>query len=191
MKYKPTIQAIAIREIGYHEIPQNKVKYWDINPKYQGQAWCMAFIAWCIREDDNLNPLLKIMETCKYNCGELLKWVNLEASIYTKAIERYALPGMLALYDSDGNGRSEHVGIINTRIDNNRVSTIEGNLDNAVKITIRNVSEIIAVYPCTEYVKHIISLTEDEIIDTPEYWLDCEVIPEYLDVLIDRLYIGI
>jgi hypothetical protein len=49
---------VAAAEIGYQETPNNITKYWaDLNPGFQGQPWCFAFVSWCLSQASNLNAI--------------------------------------------------------------------------------------------------------------------------------------
>ena len=42
----------------------NYTKYWrDIEPSYQGQPWCAAFVSWCFMKAFGLEKAKKIAET--------------------------------------------------------------------------------------------------------------------------------
>lgn len=115
---------IATKEIGYCETPanSNKTKYgkWF---GFDGVAWCGMFVSWVYSMAGfplgNIG-FLKGFAGCQtaYNHfkkkGEIVSYEDSQ-------------PGDIVLFDWNGDGRYDHVGILIKKIDRNFFNTIEGN----------------------------------------------------------------
>ena len=108
----------------------NIVPYWDWWKKQTGQgnqgaSWCAVFVSWvfAINKASNLIPAK-----------------NPHGFIYCPDLENYAIknhliisdktkaqPGDIILFDWDGAGLADHVGIVEKNASNHFLQTIEGN----------------------------------------------------------------
>lgn len=95
----------------------NYTKYWrDVYPQYQGQAWCAAFISWCMMKTFGLETAKKILKHFPYvYCPTL-------GSLFTK----YANPQRGDIVIFYRNGTFAHTGIV-TKVEGDKFYTIEGN----------------------------------------------------------------
>ena len=106
-------------------LPRNyKVKYTD--------AWCATFIsALAIKKNaTNIIPM-------ECGCGEMIKLCQV-MGIWIENENRVPNPGDIIFYDWDDTGKgdntgwSEHVGIVE-KVENNVITVIEGNMNDAVR----------------------------------------------------------
>ena len=89
--------------------------------------WCACFVSWCANE-------------CGYiDSGEMPKFSYCPTGVqWFKAAGRWLpggsapAPGDIAFFDWDGDGVSDHVGIVES-CDGSTVHTIEGNSDDACR----------------------------------------------------------
>lgn len=113
---------IAEKEVGYSEYPanSNRTKYgkwfgWD------GVAWCAMFVSWCY---DKTGFTLKGLGWPKGFAGcqagyDRFKKLGL--------ITKTPAPGDIVLFDWNGDGRFDHVGIYVKTINSKQFEAIEGN----------------------------------------------------------------
>lgn len=123
--------ATAEKEVGYLEKTSNSqldsktgnagynnyTKYWrDVYPQYQAQAWCAAFVSWCMMKTFGLDTAKKLLKHWPYvYCPTL-------GSLFTK----YANPQRGDIVIFYRNGTFAHTGIV-TKVDGDKFYTIEGN----------------------------------------------------------------
>lgn len=123
--------ATAEKEVGYLEKSSNSqlddktgnagydnyTKYWrDVYPQYQGQAWCAAFVSWCMMKTFGLETAKKLLKHWPYvYCPTL-------GSLFTK----YANPQRGDIVIFYRNGTFAHTGIV-TKVEGDKFYTIEGN----------------------------------------------------------------
>lgn len=120
--------AKAASQIGVKESPagSNKVKYWDwYNEKtgvnLQGNPWCAAFVTWCMGETD-IWSVTKDEGRFRY-CPSLVNWAKENGQWRESSAKPQ--PGWIVLFANEK--RACHVGIVEKRIDESQVQTIEGN----------------------------------------------------------------
>ena len=122
---------IAKNEIGYLEKKNdsqldsktanagenNYTKYWrDINPDYQGQPWCAAFVSWCIMKAFGLDTAKKLLKHWPYvYCPTMADLFTLNAN-----------PKMGDIVIFKHNGVFTHTGIV-IKVSGDRFWTVEGN----------------------------------------------------------------
>lgn len=114
------IIAIAKKELGTKESPpnSNRVKYCTVYGVIT--AWCVIFLWWCFREA-GASEMFYSGGKCA-SCSVLMAWAKSRGQWVTK---NYAV-GDLLLYDWNGDGRPEHIGIC-TAVNGNNLTAIEGN----------------------------------------------------------------
>lgn len=123
--------ACAENEVGYLEKKSNSqlddktanagynnyTKYWrDVYPQYQAQAWCAAFVSWCMMKTFGLETAKKLLKHWPYvYCPTL-------GSLFTK----YANPQRGDIVIFYRNGTFTHTGLV-TKVEGDKFYTIEGN----------------------------------------------------------------
>lgn len=111
---------VAITQIGYAEEKGNKTKYgqWF---GMDGVAWCAMFVSWCYNKASK--PL--------GNLGYLKGFAGCQSGHeYFKKkgwITKKPQPGDIVLFDFNGDGRFDHTGIYESKIDEDTFLSIEGN----------------------------------------------------------------
>jgi len=129
------VLGIAEEEIGYLEKKNNSkldsktgnagsanyTKYWrDIEPSYQGQPWCAAFVSWCFMKAFGLDNAKKLLKHWPYvYCPAL-------GTLFTKN----ANPKIGDIVIFYHNGTFTHTGLV-TAVIGDRFYTIEGNTSGA------------------------------------------------------------
>lgn len=125
--------AVAEGEIGTTEYPpgSNRVKYWDdYGPEWQGQPWCVAFLAWCFHTAGEAQAFFGGAKTA--SCGTLLRWYRLQyQTLAVSQVKR----GDIVILNFHGGTDTEHCGLVTETsetvdISNGRplyIRTIEGN----------------------------------------------------------------
>lgn len=130
--------ACAKNEVGYLEKKSNSqlddktanagynnyTKYWrDVYPQYQAQAWCAAFVSWCMMKTFGLDVAKKLLKHWPYvYCPTL-------GNLFTK----YANPQRGDIVIFYRNGTFAHTGIV-TKVEGDKFYTIEGNTNNGSTI---------------------------------------------------------
>ena len=123
--------ATARAEVGYLEKKSNSqlddktanagynnyTKYWrDVYPQYQAQAWCAAFISWCMMKTFGLDTAKKLLKHWPYvYCPTL-------GNLFTK----YANPKKGDIVIFYRGGTFAHTGLV-TKVEDDVFYTIEGN----------------------------------------------------------------
>ena len=123
--------ACAENEVGYLEKKSNSqlddktanagynnyTKYWrDVYPQYQAQAWCAAFVSWCMIKTFGLDTAKKLLKHWPYvYCPTL-------GSLFTK----YANPQRGDIVIFYRHGTFAHTGLV-TKVEGDKFYTIEGN----------------------------------------------------------------
>lgn len=99
----------------------NFTKYWrDIEPSYQGQPWCAAFVSWCFMKAFGLEKAKKLLKHWPYvYCPTL-------GNLFT----RNANPKIGDIVIFYHNGTFTHTGFV-TAVIGDRFYTIEGNTSGA------------------------------------------------------------
>lgn len=102
---------VAEGEVGVTELPagSNKVKYWDIfGPSWQGQPWCLAFLAWVFREAGESAAFFGGALTA--SCGILLRWYQAQGQTVPIQIVQ---PGDILILDFSGQKTdTQHCGLV-------------------------------------------------------------------------------
>lgn len=153
---------IATAEIGTKENPagSNKVKYntWYYGREVSGKAypWCMVFVQWVFDRAGIAVPIKTA------SCGALLN----AAKSNGRAVKGGYRPGDVVIYDFDGNGSTDHCGIVEA-VNGKLITAIEGNTgsgNNAdggqVQRRTRNVSEIVGAW--RPVYREVHTMTTDE-----------------------------
>lgn len=122
---------IARLELGVTEDPagSNRVKYWDIfGPGWQGQPWCVAFIAWCFDKAGERMAFFGGGKTA--SCSMLLRWYREQG--LTVPVEDVQV-GDIVILNFHGTKDTEHCGLV-TEVNRwavtrelMQIQTIEGN----------------------------------------------------------------
>lgn len=116
----------ARSQIGVKENPpgSNNVKYntWYYGHEVSGDwyPWCAVFITWCFWQTGILDRLNGISN--KAGCDPYMRWAKAK-SLW----EQKPKVGALVLFDWDGDGSADHIGIVEAIISNSKIVTIEGN----------------------------------------------------------------
>ena len=119
--------AVAVKELGTIEVPDNKTKYGKFTG-HDGQPWCGSFVMWCAAQ---LKPVVKI-PNCVYTPAGvsgfqgLGTWVNHETA--------KPAPGDIVFFSFDGKG-VQHVGIVLADNGDGTITTVEGNTSPDTKPT--------------------------------------------------------
>ena len=83
--------------------------------------WCAVFVSWCADQagllDDGSVPKFAV-------CDDGIRWFVEKGRWFNRNIE--PKPGMIIFFDWDGDGRSDHVGIVE-KCEDGMIYTIEGN----------------------------------------------------------------
>ena len=153
---------IATAEIGTKENPagSNEVKYntWYYGREVSGKAypWCMVFVQWVFDRAGIAVPIKTA------SCGALLN----AAKSNGRAVKGGYRPGDVVIYDFDGNGSTDHCGIVEA-VNGKLITAIEGNTgsgNNAdggqVQRRTRNVSEIVGAW--RPVYREVHTMTTDE-----------------------------
>ena len=153
---------IATAEIGTKENPagSNKVKYntWYYGREVSGKAypWCMVFVQWVFDRAGIAVPIKTA------SCGALLN----AAKSNGRAVKGGYRLGDVVIYDFDGNGSTDHCGIVEA-VNGKLITAIEGNTgsgNNAdggqVQRRTRNVSEIVGAW--RPVYREVHTMTTDE-----------------------------
>lgn len=149
---------IARGELGVTEDPpgSNRVKYWDIfPPAFQGQPWCVAFLAWAFEQAGERMAFFGGGLTA--SCGVLLRWYREQG--LTVPVEDVQT-GDIVILNFHGTMDTEHCGLVVDvgwtspgsdgwiwTIEGNTTPGMEGSQDNggSVALKTRLRSQIVAV----------------------------------------------
>ena len=153
---------IATAEIGTKENPagSNKVKYntWYYGRAVSGKAYprCMVFVQWVFDRAGIAVPIKTA------SCGTLLN----AAKSKGQAVKGGYRPGDVVIYDFDGNGSTDHCGIVEA-VNDKLITAIEGNTgstNNAdggqVQRRTRNVSAVVGAW--RPVYREVQTMTTDE-----------------------------
>lgn len=119
--------AVAREELGYTENPpgSNRVKYWEtFGSEWQGQPWCVAFLAWCFRQAGENAAFFGGGLTA--SCGTLLRWYEAMRQNVPPAMAHEVQPGDIVILNFHGTKDTEHCGIVESK-GSGYIVTIEGN----------------------------------------------------------------
>lgn len=95
--------------------------YWSLYGFTEHIEWCACFVSWCANQCGYIDAGV-IPKYC--NCVEGIHWFQSRGQWADNTITPE--PGMIIFFDWDGNGISDHTGIVE-KVENGRVYTIEGN----------------------------------------------------------------
>lgn len=113
----PGYLEIADGEVGYRAPASNVTKYWaDLEPSFQGLAWCGAFVSWCLWKAGSLSAI-----------GGEMFYVPAMVD-RARARGQWAsnpVVGALVIFNFN-TGSAQHVGFC-TGVGSGSISTIEGN----------------------------------------------------------------
>lgn len=112
--------AVARSYIGVKENPPNSNKCIFTQMYGMVTAWCVIFI-WCLFYKLGASSLFYGGKKC-CSCSVLMGWAKSNKQWVTKGYK----PGDLILYDWNGDGRPEHIGIC-VAVNGNTLTAIEGN----------------------------------------------------------------
>lgn len=138
MTQQQTIIDYAVSQVGYKETPNNITKYaaeidknWPnfYNGKKQGAAWCDIFVDYDFLHNFGEEKALYMLCQPKHSAGAGCKF----SAQYYKAAGRWhttPVPGDQIFFYVGG--EINHTGIV-TSVDGNKVYTVEGNSNDAVK----------------------------------------------------------
>jgi len=111
--------AVAKKEIGTVEVPDNKTKYGKFT-KHDGQPWCGSFVMWCAAQ-----VKLRIPD-CIYTPAGVAGFQGLGA--YSNPATYTPKPGDIVFFDfNPGGAKVEHVGIVVKDNGDGTITTTEGN----------------------------------------------------------------
>lgn len=121
--------AVAEGEVGTTEYPSgsNRVKYWDIfGLEWQGQPWCVAFLAWVFRNAEEGVAFLGGGKTA--SCGIMLRWYReMDQTVSKSEVQR----GDIVVLNFSGTLDTQHCGLVTDVSRSNGsilyIRTIEGN----------------------------------------------------------------
>lgn len=125
------LKYVGIKELsGYHE--QILARYRMIQPRPRGynptnkDSWCAIFVcalAWALGFRD-----------WPWECScSMIRYEAMRRGIWRSGWETTVKPGMWVIYDWQGDGGMDHIGVV-VAVEGNEVVIVEGNYDNAVKI---------------------------------------------------------
>ncbi|MGN1334574.1 MAG: CHAP domain-containing protein [Anaerovoracaceae bacterium] len=108
---------VAVSQIGN----EGGERYWRWYGFSAHVDWCAVFVSWCADQagliDDGSMPKFAV-------CDDGIEWFIEKGKWFSRNISPE--PGMILFFDWDGNGRSDHVGIVE-KSEDGLVYTIEGN----------------------------------------------------------------
>lgn len=121
------VVSVAAGEVGYYPSKDNVTKYGDWYG-YQG-AWCTTFSIWCFDQADRAmgTKMYKNIVPSGGSCEDMKNWFISKGAYKSRTSGYVPQPGDMLIMDSDRNGKTEHVGIVESS-DGNTVNTIEGNV---------------------------------------------------------------
>lgn len=115
----------AAAEIGYQEKYKNITKYWaDLKPSYQGGAWCLAFVQWCLKKNG-----MWLDVPLPYYVPSAVAWAKEHGR--WRAVGTYTpKPGDLQVMGDEG--RYQHIGFVEEAQARGVVQSIEGNTSSGI-----------------------------------------------------------
>jgi CHAP domain len=133
---------LAMSQVGTAESGDNIIKYWDLIGRHdlQGNPWCACFVTWCMKGSGVPFPTIDTPGGYVY-CPD--------AVTYGRAHGELVLAprvGDIILFDWEHDAISDHTGIITGLPALNRMTTVEGNVDNKVQAMTRDFSQVLAFF---------------------------------------------
>ena len=110
--------AVALKEVGTVEVPENKTKYGEFT-KHNGQPWCGSFVMWCAAQVGLKIPNCVFTPAGVAGFQGKGRWVN--------ASTAKPEPGDICFFDFPGGREIDHVGIVVKDNGDGTVTTVEGN----------------------------------------------------------------
>lgn len=89
----------------------------------QGGSWCDMFAFW-LYDANGCGSLLTWKGNQRYYCPASIQWCNKHLAMIPIYL---AMPCDIIYFDWDKNGRPNHVGIVESKVDTGSIKTIEGN----------------------------------------------------------------
>lgn len=112
------------------------------------EPWCTEFAVWCANQVGGVHD--ELVPDATYS-GALKRWFDKRGQWYDADSGYLPLPGDIILYDWDGDGSTDHTGVVE-EVDSKRVYTIEGNVGNKCRRQSHSIdAECIAGYCVPEY----------------------------------------
>lgn len=120
--------------------------YWSWYGFNSRVEWCACFVSWCANEcsyiDTGVIPKFA-------GCVNGAQWFQDRGQWQDGSAE--PVPGMIIFFDWEGDGETDHVGIVE-RVENGTVYTVEGNSGDSCKLNSYAVgSSVIYGYGCPAY----------------------------------------
>lgn len=101
--------------------------YWRWYGFTQRVEWCACFVSWCANQCGYIDAgIIPKFSGCEWGVSwfkQRGQWANNRMT---------PTPGMIIFFDWDGNGMSDHTGIVE-KVKNGRVYTIEGNTEDSCR----------------------------------------------------------
>jgi surface antigen len=131
--------AIAAKEKGYHEGPENLTKYgkW-YDPRFKHVAWCDMFVSWCANQA-GLSKVVGRYALCRDHANWFQAHGRWGAKPRRGAIVFFHMPG--------GHDGINHVGIVAEVLADGGVVTWEGNSGDRVAKVVRRAHRVGYGYP--------------------------------------------
>ena len=131
----------------------NRVKYWDVYPAWNGGAWCMTFVQWCLKANGGWYdcPLPFYVPSVKADAISEGHWLSKSSSD-----RRKVKPGDLVVY---GTFIPAHVGFFEKWHEAfNVVRTIEGNTSSGTGGSQNNGDGVYRRYRSLDWVQGFVSM---------------------------------
>lgn len=155
MGYREKVVSSARSQIGVCE-PSGDDKYIKWFNKVTNSTltmnmpWCCCLVSWCLRDAGVPTSVFGTFA----QCSVAFNWAKSKKIWYARNTGHRPKPGELILFDWDGDGKADHIGIVASSTVNN-VTTIEGNTKG--EATVDGVRE--KVYSATSrYIKGYIDI---------------------------------
>lgn len=101
--------------------------YWRWYGFNERVEWCTCFVSWCANQCGYIDAgTIPKFSGCQWG----VSWFKQHGQWINNRIT--PTPGMIIFFDWDGNGMSDHTGIVE-KVENGRVYTIEGNTEDSCR----------------------------------------------------------
>ncbi len=100
-------------------------------------AWCAAFVQYNLEHCGNQLPSWYSNVDSPWSCGSYRRAAEAAGAVKSG---NEIVPGDLVLFDWEGDGEQDHIGIV-VSVDGNQVTTIEGNTSNTVAYRNYNIND--------------------------------------------------
>ena len=204
---------VARGELGVKENPanSNKVKYndWYYGRPVSGSAypWCSVFVTWCFYHAGMLDLAFGSLNEARKAVAEGARNWKVLAENKKQWVTSGYQPGDVVVFDLDGNGSIDHVGIVELVTDQGDLFCIEGNTavgndSNGGEVMRRQRStKLIAgafrpAYPKSAEEITVDNAIADGVITERAHWLGVltgtiKPIPEYIKTVFDRYHVKV